>query len=242
MPASRQPLPESPHAAERHVRLGAVGRAVDRRHAAAAIARDELLAAVDAGRPDRRGQPVGRVVGEPRAPRRSPSTRCSVVIGPNSSVQAISRLERRVLDQRRRHVEAAVVPGAGEPLAAGEHPRAGVSRALDRGEHVLELALVDHRAEVVARRRARRAGPRVRSSSSVAELVVDRVEDDDPAARRAALAGVRVGRQRRGVGRAPRGRRRRRRRAGSCRRARGRPSPAARRRRGRSSGRPRSSR
>ena len=61
----------------------------------------------------------------------------------------------------------------------------------------------------------------------VAELLVHRVEDDDPARRRAALPGVREGRRRPPSGRRCRDLRRRRRRARSCRRARGRPSRAA---------------
>src|SRR5687767_2368032 len=48
-------------AAERHVRLRAVGGPVDRRDAAR-DAGEELLAAVHAARPDRRGQAVGRGV------------------------------------------------------------------------------------------------------------------------------------------------------------------------------------
>ena len=56
--------------------------------------------------------------------------------------------------------------GVGEPLAAREHLRARLLRPLDRGEHLLELALVDHRAEVVLVARARARWARVRSSIS----------------------------------------------------------------------------
>ena len=64
-------------------------------------------------------------------------------------------------------------------------------------EHAVELPLVDHRAEIVLVAPARRGARRRRSTSCVAELVVDRVEHDDPAARRAALPGVAEGRQHR---------------------------------------------
>ena len=100
-----------------------------------------------------------------------------------------------VLDDRRADVEAAVVVPAGQPLAAGEHGRAGGARPLHGVEHVLELALVDHRAEVVLVRRADSLRPRA-LEQELAEAVVDGVEHDQARARRAALARVREGRER----------------------------------------------
>ena len=55
------------------------------------------------------------------------------------------RLGADSLHDRRRHVEAGPV----EPLSAGDDSRAGCACALYGAEHVLELPLVDHRAEVV---------------------------------------------------------------------------------------------
>src|SRR4051812_11585014 len=55
--------PRVPQAAERHVRLRAVRRAVDRGDAGR-DPRQELLPAVHGGRPDRGGEAVRRVVGQ----------------------------------------------------------------------------------------------------------------------------------------------------------------------------------
>src|SRR5207244_12673862 len=84
--------------------------------------------------------------------------------------------------------------GARPPLAAAEYRRAGRPRTLDRGEHVLELSLVDDRAEVVlvAGTDALRLGA---CEEQVAEAVVDGREDDQARARRASLARVRERRQ-----------------------------------------------
>ena len=71
-------------AAKRHVRTGAVGRAVDR-HQAALIARDEFLRAMQARGVNRAGQAVMRAVGQRARPRRNPLTRYRHVTGPNSS-------------------------------------------------------------------------------------------------------------------------------------------------------------
>jgi hypothetical protein len=109
------------------------------------------------------------------------------------------RFERRVLDQGRRHVEAVLVLRIGEALAAGEHLRTGLLRPRDPGDHLLELTLVDHGAQVVLV-----VGPQALRARALEhqldEPVVDLVEHDQPAARGATLAGIRVRGKGGGVG------------------------------------------
>ena len=138
--------------------------------------------------------PYGLAFASASASSKSP-TRCRVVIGPKSSVRRELGVLGHVLDDRRADVEAAVVVAAGQPLAAGEHGRAGRARPLDGVEHVLELAFVDHGPKSCSSRRADALRPRA-LEQQLAEAVVDGVEHDQARARRAALAGVREGRER----------------------------------------------
>ena len=209
------------HAAERHVRLAAVGAAVHhgdaRLHALRELGRPMDAASCGCRRSGRRAS-RWRARARPRSPARGTAWRS----GPNSSVAEIA-------------ASAPTLRGASAP---GRSRRGARDRSADRrrsapcaprrfarveaAEHAVELPLVDHRTVVVAV-----AGPdperSARSTSASPESVVDRVEHDDAAARRAALAGVAERRQRRPLDAPRRDRHRRRRRTGSCRRARGRP-------------------
>src|SRR4051812_28297304 len=128
-----------PQAAERHVRLRPVGRAVDGAHAAA-HSDEELLRAMDRVGPDRRREPVlGRVRGVDR------------LVEASDTLQGRDRAEdlgagdvgrgRRVLEEGGRLVVAAVVALTGKAAAPHDDGRPRLARPRHRREHRVELAL-----------------------------------------------------------------------------------------------------
>ena len=141
----------------------------------------------------------------------------------------ISSSGRHVLDDGRRHDSSRPrVPDRSGGAAAGQDA-APLLRARARRAASMSASW---RSLITGPKSSSSAGPTlsrlVRATSSlVAEPLVDRVEHDDAAAGRAALARVAERRQQPSTAPPVRGRRRRRRRAGSCRPARARPSPGA---------------
>ena len=171
-------MPESFTSPEPHVRLGAVGARVHhddtRLHALG-----ELQRAMDAGRVDRRGEAVGRVVDDPE---RLVETRGSVEHGDGAEELGARDLRRGAgaLDHGRLDVPARPL----EAPPAGEHCRSVRVRLLDGMEDPHHRLPADDRLRVERPRGLEQA---------LAEGVVDRVEDDDPTGRGAALARVREG-------------------------------------------------
>src|SRR5207248_4215725 len=151
----------------------------------------ELLRPGDAPRPDRRGQAVRARVGK-----RERLVEAAGAVERRDRPEQLGagqlRVGRNALDEGRADVEAPVVARAGEALAAGENGRAGAPRTLDRREHPVELALVDHGPEVVLVARPDPLRGRA-FEQQLPEALVDGLEDDDAAAGGAALPGVREG-------------------------------------------------
>ena len=136
VPGSRLRCP-TPHPAERHVRLAAVGPAVHHGHAGL-DAVSELRRPVDAGRVDACGQPVGRAVGQ-----RERRLEIRGAIERRHRTEQLGARDRRIggcLEQRRRQVEAVpVTPDRSTARRRSESSRLRASPPRG-GQNVVELA------------------------------------------------------------------------------------------------------
>jgi hypothetical protein len=174
-------------AAERQVRLAAVGAAIHDGHTRLDPA-DERHGPVDVLRVNRRRQAEGRVVGQ--------RNRFLEILDPVETGDRTEQLAARdfivrpdMLHDCRRDEVAVPIARARQPLAAGEHCRARLLRALHGREHVGHLLLVDDRSVVIGV-----AGPHPQLHGRIdehrLEPVVHGIEHDDAASGRAPLAGV----------------------------------------------------
>src|SRR6185503_15614183 len=181
------PVARLAQAAERHVRLAAVGPPVDNGDARLDAA-DERHRAMNVLRVNRRGEAERRVVRQ----RHRLVEALHPVEARNRPEQLAARdlvVRPDVFDDGRRDKVPRAVCGSREPLAAGEHRGARLLRPRDRREHAAHLLFVDDRP-VVVRVAATDLQRSRRLDEHRLEPFVDRIEDDDAAARGAPLAGV----------------------------------------------------